>query len=241
MDPAERRREPPLVWLFAEHPAVWSVPLMVLLVLAAWPFNEGFYEFWVNYDTAGAEQESESAHTERMFEYTSGVLCGQFLALLAGAAVARRHLQAAALAVAVPLGGLLAGLTFAVAYPLATAGDNAYLARYLINPPLNDPVLVRLTLPHPPAMSKSSAAARTSAGHPGHPAGLAPPRSSQLHWRDNKPQDRVNSAPTVILGAAISLMLGRPDAGKDASSGVDRHVGEEHSCRNGESAFSGLW
>jgi hypothetical protein len=27
------------------HPAVWSVPVMVLLVVALLPANDGFYEF----------------------------------------------------------------------------------------------------------------------------------------------------------------------------------------------------
>ncbi|SIN30751.1 hypothetical protein [Micromonospora cremea] len=122
------------------HPAVWSVPVMVLLVFAAMPFNDGFYEFWVNYDPQGDAQQHEWISTKRIFRYTSGVLCGQLLALLTGAALARRHAHVTALMVAVPLAVVLAGVTFVVAYPLAQSGEGSYFT----TAPLDDPVLVRV-------------------------------------------------------------------------------------------------
>ncbi|NES31701.1 hypothetical protein GCE86_03080 [Micromonospora terminaliae] len=122
------------------HPAVWSLPVMALLVFLAMPFNDGFYELWVNYDPQGDAQQHEWIYTERVFRYTSGVLCGQLLALLAGAALARRHAQITALMVAVSLAVALAGVTFAVAYPLARAAEGIYFT----TAPLDDPVLVRV-------------------------------------------------------------------------------------------------
>jgi hypothetical protein len=122
------------------HPAVWSVSVMALLVFVAMPFNDGFYEYWVNYDPQGDAQQHEWIYMTRIFQYTSGVLCGHLLALLAGVALARRHAQATALVVAVPLAVLLAGVTFAVAYPLALASEGGYFT----TAPLDDPVLVRV-------------------------------------------------------------------------------------------------
>ncbi|WP_433281529.1 hypothetical protein [Micromonospora sp. CA-244673] len=124
------------------HPAVWSLPAVALLALVAMPFNDGFYNFWVNYDAQGGAQQHESLHATRIFRYTSGSLCGQVLALLAGAALARRNTQARALAVAVPLAALLAGATFAVAYPLARAREGSFWT----TPPLDAPVLARVLL-----------------------------------------------------------------------------------------------
>ncbi|WP_262287017.1 hypothetical protein [Micromonospora sp. MA102] len=124
------------------HPAVWSLPAMALLVLAAMPLNDGFYDFWVNYDAQGDAQQYERIYTTRIFRHTSGFLCGQLLALLVGAALVRRNSQARALAVAVPLAVLLAGVSFAVAYPLARARTGSFLT----TPPLDDPVLVRVLL-----------------------------------------------------------------------------------------------
>ncbi|MEH1164324.1 hypothetical protein V6V47_02930 [Micromonospora sp. CPCC 205539] len=124
------------------HPAVWSLPVMVLLVIAAMPFNDGFYNFWVNYDAQGGVQQQEQIYATRIFRHTSGVLCGQLLALLAGVSLARRYAHAAALAIAVPLALLLAGVTIAVAYPLAQAREGIFLT----TPPLDDPVLVRVLL-----------------------------------------------------------------------------------------------
>ncbi|MBB5113348.1 hypothetical protein ACLQ2Y_14285 [Micromonospora echinospora] len=124
------------------HPAVWSVPAMALLVVVAMPFNDAFYDFWVNYDAQGDSQQYELLHTTRIFQYTSGVLCGQVLALLAGAALASRNTQARALVVAVPLALLLAGVAVAVAYPLARAREDVYFT----TPALDDPILMRVLL-----------------------------------------------------------------------------------------------
>ncbi|MGW0433698.1 hypothetical protein ACWDV4_14315 [Micromonospora sp. NPDC003197] len=136
----------PALWRTVTHPAVWSLPVMALLVLMAMPFNDGFYSFWVNYDAQGDAQQYEWIYTTRIFRYTSGILCGQLLALLAGIALARRHTQARALAVAIPLAVLLAGATFAVAYPHAQARESYLTNTYLNGTPLDDPVLVRLLL-----------------------------------------------------------------------------------------------
>ncbi|GHJ54207.1 hypothetical protein Nm8I071_35140 [Nonomuraea sp. TT08I-71] len=124
------------------HPAAWSPPAVALLALVAMPFNDGFYNFWVNYDAQGDAQQQEMLYATRIFRYTSGFLGGQVLALVAGAVLGRRNTQARALAVAVPLAILLAGVTFAVAYPLASAREGTFLA----SPPLDDPVLVRVLL-----------------------------------------------------------------------------------------------
>ncbi|MGY0002611.1 hypothetical protein [Micromonospora sp. I033] len=115
---------------------------MALLALVAMPFNDGFYNFWVNYDAQGDAQQYEQLYATRIFRYTSGFLCGQLLALLAGAALARRNGQARALAVAGPLAVLLAGVAFAVAYPLARAREGSVFT----TSPLDDPVLVRVLL-----------------------------------------------------------------------------------------------
>ncbi|TCB98404.1 hypothetical protein E0H26_08450 [Micromonospora zingiberis] len=124
------------------HPVVWSIPVMALLAWISMPINDELYEFWVNYDPQGDAQQQESLHATRIFRYTSGVLGGQLLALLAGAALARRHSQATALAVAAPLGVLLAGVTVLVAYPLARARE----AGHRVGPAYDDPVLVRVLL-----------------------------------------------------------------------------------------------
>ncbi|MEE6259220.1 hypothetical protein [Plantactinospora sonchi] len=124
------------------YPVVWSLPVMALLVLVAMPFNDQFYEFWVNYDAQGDAQQYERIYTSRIFRHTSGVLSGQLLALLAGAALARRHRQPVALAIGASLAVLLAVETFAIAYPLARAQEGVFLT----TAPLDDPVLVRVLL-----------------------------------------------------------------------------------------------
>jgi hypothetical protein len=103
------------------HPAVWCVPVAVLLVWAAMPFNEGYYEFWVNYDPQGDGQQLEWQQTTRIFRHTSGMLCGQLLALVVGVALSRRHRHAIALPMAMALGVALAGVTLAVAFPLLSS------------------------------------------------------------------------------------------------------------------------
>jgi hypothetical protein len=132
----------PTLWRTAAHPAVWPVPVMVLTVLVMMPINERFYEFWVNYDSQGDAQQHEWYYATRIFRYTSGILYGQLLALLAGAALSCRYAQARALAAAIPLAVLLAGVTFAVAYPLARVREGTYFT----TAPLDDPVLVRVLL-----------------------------------------------------------------------------------------------
>lgn len=124
------------------HPLVWSVPVMALLAWVSMPLNDELYEFWVNYDPQGDAQQHEWSRATRIFRYTSGVLGGQLLALLAGAALVRRHSQATALAAAVPLGVLMAGVTVLVAYPVARARE----AGYGVGPAFDDPVLVRVLL-----------------------------------------------------------------------------------------------
>ncbi|WP_341720786.1 hypothetical protein QQG74_14390 [Micromonospora sp. FIMYZ51] len=106
------------------------------------PFNDALYEFWVNYDPQGDAQQHERFYATQIFRYTSGVLSGQLLALLAGAALARRHAQAIALAIAVALGVLLAGVTVLVAYPVASAREASQGAGRAFD----DPVLVRVLL-----------------------------------------------------------------------------------------------
>jgi hypothetical protein len=58
---------------------------MALLVFVAMPFNDGFYEYWVNNDPQGDAQQHEWIYTRRLFRYTSGMRCGR-LPLLAGPA-----------------------------------------------------------------------------------------------------------------------------------------------------------
>ncbi|MEG3632614.1 hypothetical protein [Micromonospora palythoicola] len=118
------------------------MPAMVLLVLVAMPFNDAFYGFFVNNDAQGEAQQHELMHATRIFRYTSGLLCGQVLALLAGTALAARYAQARALAVAVPLSVLLAGVAVAAAYPLARGREVGSFT----TPALDDPILVRVLL-----------------------------------------------------------------------------------------------
>jgi hypothetical protein len=92
-----------------------SIPLVALLAAMLLPLNDGFYEFWVNYDPQGDAQQYERHQTTIAFRYTSGVLCGQLVALLAGAVLALRQ-RAWAFATAVPLGAVLAATVFAVSY-----------------------------------------------------------------------------------------------------------------------------
>ncbi|MGW4948194.1 hypothetical protein ACWEOZ_42140 [Actinoplanes sp. NPDC004185] len=125
------------------HPAVWCVPVAAVLAWAAMSFNSGFYEFWVNFDPQGDGQQLEWVQTRRIFRYTSGVLCGQLLALIAGIALSRRHRHAVALAIAVALGLVLAGVTVAAAFPLAAALESIRTAAF---PAVDDPILMRVLL-----------------------------------------------------------------------------------------------
>src|SRR4051812_23002707 len=107
----------------AQHPAVWCLPLMALLVWVALPLNESFYLRWVNFDPQGPVEQQEWAYTTRIFRFSSGLLWGQLLALLVGIALSRRHRQIVALMIAAPLGALLAGVTVAMAYVAAHATE----------------------------------------------------------------------------------------------------------------------
>lgn len=99
------------------HPAVWSVPVMVALVVVAMPLNGAFYEFCINYDPQGAAQQWEWTYTTHVYRHTSGMLGGQLLSLLTGILLARRHRHP--VTAAIPLALLLAVVTVAVAFPLA--------------------------------------------------------------------------------------------------------------------------
>jgi hypothetical protein len=127
----------------ASHPAFWSVPVAAVLAWAAMSFNSGYYEFWVNFDPQGDGQQQEWVQTRRIFRYTSGVLCGQLLALVAGVALSRRHRHVVALAIAVALGAVLAGVTVASAYPLASVLESTRSATV---PAFDDPILTRVLL-----------------------------------------------------------------------------------------------
>jgi hypothetical protein len=103
------------------HPALFSMPVMVVLVLAVMPLNGDFYLSWINSDPQGDAEMAEWIHATRLFRYTSGVLWGQLLAFAVGVLVTRRHRHAVALAVAGATAVLLAATTVAVAFPLAAA------------------------------------------------------------------------------------------------------------------------
>jgi len=123
------------------HPAVvWALPATALLVVVSMPVNDGFYEYWVNFDPQGDAQQHEWHYATRIFRYTSGVLCGQLLAFVAGTVLAGRRRQVVALATAVPLAVVMAAVTVAVAYPLARSGEGGYFTTGA----LDDPVLVRV-------------------------------------------------------------------------------------------------
>jgi hypothetical protein len=123
-----------------EHPAVWSIPVMAFVVIMARFLNEGYYDKLVNYDPQGDDQLYEWRRTTLIFRYTSGVLFGQLLALVAGAALARRHVWAVALPIAVPLGIVLAAVSFTVASLLGPVGPDTYVSYA----PFDDPVVVRV-------------------------------------------------------------------------------------------------
>jgi hypothetical protein len=122
--------------LSAIHPVAVAALVTALLALVAMDVNDGFYDFLVNYDPQGDEQVREESRTRWVFRYTSGVLCGQFIALVAGVVLARGRRQVTALVAAVSLGVLLAGVTAAVAIPVARVFPDA--------PVPVDPVPVRL-------------------------------------------------------------------------------------------------
>jgi hypothetical protein len=126
----------------ALHPAVWCLPLMALLAWAAMSVNGGFYEWAVNFDPQGDDQQQEWQDYTRLFRYTSGMLLGQLLALVVGAVLSRWHRQAVALALAIPLGALLAAVSVAAAHPLASLLQTS---RYAVSP-YHDPDLLPILL-----------------------------------------------------------------------------------------------
>lgn len=128
-------------WRVVEHPVVWSVPLMALVVRATRGFNHGYYEFFVNGDPQGDAQQAEWQFATHVFTYTSGVLAGQLLSAVVGIALARRHRHGIALLVAAALSALLAVVTVAVGRPLTEpAGPLA------AGPPFDDGVPGRVLL-----------------------------------------------------------------------------------------------
>ena len=102
---------------------------LAVLVLISMPVNDRFYDFWVNYDPQGDAQVHEAWVTTRIYRYTSGVLCGQFLSLVAGYVLGGRRWWAAPAAAV-----LLAAVTVAVAIPLARSygGDASVPLRLLV-------------------------------------------------------------------------------------------------------------
>jgi hypothetical protein len=115
--------------------AAWSAGLAALAPILAMRFNIGFYEFWVNYDARGGAQQHELIATRHIFRHTSGVLCGQLLALLAGLALTRRFRHRTALALAVPLSLLLAAVVVAVGFPIADVLGRGYGHTTLLGDP----------------------------------------------------------------------------------------------------------
>lgn len=112
------------------HPAIWALPVMVLLVWASMPFNEGFYEQLVNYDPQGEAQMAEYRRTREIFMETSGALGGQFLAATVGVLLSRRYQHGPALVQAVVLGVLMAGIPFALNGPAHVGLSAAVLGAF---------------------------------------------------------------------------------------------------------------
>jgi hypothetical protein len=98
--------------------AVLLVAAMIALVLISMPVNDRFYGLWVNYDPQGDAELHEAWATAAIYRYTAGVLCGQFLSLVAGFVLGRRR-RWAGLAAAGAAAAVLAAVTVAVAIPLA--------------------------------------------------------------------------------------------------------------------------
>jgi hypothetical protein len=124
------------------HPVVWAVPLLALVATVAWVCNGSYFDMAVNSDPEGEFQLDEWKRTTAIFHHTTGLLYGQILALIAGAALAARHRWAVALALA----GLLAGALAATAFfagqllgPLGQANHGDYL-------PMGDPVFIRMLI-----------------------------------------------------------------------------------------------
>jgi hypothetical protein len=72
--------------------------------------------------------------------HTTGLLCGQLVALITGAALVRRHRWPVALAVAVLLGAALAVTAFVAGQLLGRVGESIDISYT----PTDDPVFVRM-------------------------------------------------------------------------------------------------
>jgi hypothetical protein len=124
------------------HPVVWAVPLLALVATVAWVCNGSYYDSAVNSDPQGEFQVGEWRRTTAIFHHTTGLLYGQILALIVGAALAARHRWAVALALAGLLSGALAATAFFAGQllgPLGQAEHGGYL-------PMGDPVFVRMLI-----------------------------------------------------------------------------------------------
>jgi hypothetical protein len=106
-----------------------------------WVCNGGFYDMAVNTDPQSDPQLDEWMRTTAIFQPTTGLLYGQLLALLVGAALAARHRFTAALALAGLLSGALAATAFFAGQLLGPPGSEANHIDYL---PMGDPVFVRM-------------------------------------------------------------------------------------------------
>ena len=119
---------------------VWAVPLLVLVATVAWVCNGSSYDLTVNSDPQGEFQLDEWKRTTAIFHHTTGLLYGQLLALIVGAALAARHRWAVALALAGLMSAALAATAFFAGQllgPLGAANHGDYL-------PMGDPVFVRM-------------------------------------------------------------------------------------------------
>jgi hypothetical protein len=113
---------------------------LVTFAIVAWPFNVGFYEFAVNQDPEGEDQLYEWQRTTLIFRHTTGVLCGQVVALITGAALVRRHRWPAALAIAALFAAALAVTAFVAGQLLGRVGESFDISYT----PTDDPVFVRM-------------------------------------------------------------------------------------------------
>jgi hypothetical protein len=104
------------------HPAVWAVPLLTLVATVAWVCNGGFSDM-VNSDPEGDFQLDEWKRTTAIFHHTTGLLYGQLLALIVGAALAARHRWAVSLALAGLMSAALAVTAFFAGQLLGPLGQ----------------------------------------------------------------------------------------------------------------------
>jgi hypothetical protein len=123
------------------HPVVWAVPLLALVATVAWVCNGGFSDM-VNPDPQSEFQLDEWKRMTAIFQHTTGLLYGQLLALIVGAALAARHRWAVAVALAGLMSAALAVTAFFAGQllgPLGAASDGDYL-------PMGDPVFIRMLI-----------------------------------------------------------------------------------------------